>query len=89
LVAQTYRIEGHTVGDPLTYRPKDEAEEWKSPARDPISRFGRHLLTQAGFSQDELDTLRHKAEAAIDQAVAFAINSPEPEVETLWQDLYA
>ena len=24
LVAQTYRIEGHTVGDPLTYRPKGE-----------------------------------------------------------------
>jgi len=31
LVAQTYRLEGHTVGDPLTYRPRGETEAWKSP----------------------------------------------------------
>ncbi len=89
LVAQTYRIEGHTVGDPLTYRPKGEADEWRSPDRDPISRFGRYLTGEADFSQDELDTLRQKAQAEVGEAVTFAINSPEPEINALWEDVYA
>jgi TPP-dependent pyruvate/acetoin dehydrogenase alpha subunit len=88
LVAQTYRVEGHTVGDPLTYRPKNEADEWKSAERDPISRFGRYLTDEAGFSENELETLRAKAQAEIDEAIKFAINSPEPEVTALWEDVY-
>jgi len=89
LVARTYRIEGHTVGDPLTYRPKGEVDEWKSAARDPISRFGRVLVGEAGFFENELDTLRHEAEAKIEEAIAFAKASPEPEVAALWEDVYA
>jgi len=89
LVAQTYRIEGHTVGDPLTYRPKSEAEAWKSPERDPISRFGRYLTEEAGFSEDGLGALRQKAQVEIEEAVTFAINSPEPEISALWENVYA
>ncbi len=89
LVAQTYRIEGHTVGDPLTYRPKEETEAWKSPERDPISRFGRYLVTEAGFAADELEALRQKAEGEIEAAVEFAIASPDPEIAALWEDVYA
>jgi TPP-dependent pyruvate/acetoin dehydrogenase alpha subunit len=89
LVAQTYRIEGHTVGDPLTYRPKAEAEAWKSPQRDPISRMGRALVQEAGFSESELDTLHQKAEDEIEAAVAFAMESPHPATEALWEDVYA
>jgi TPP-dependent pyruvate/acetoin dehydrogenase alpha subunit len=94
LVAQTYRIEGHTVGDPLTYRPEGEAEAWKSADRDPISRFGSYLTSRPGasearLSQSELEALREKAEDDIDDAVEYAISSPEPEVGTLWEDVYA
>jgi TPP-dependent pyruvate/acetoin dehydrogenase alpha subunit len=89
LVAQTYRIEGHTVGDPLTYRPQGETDEWKSPERDPISRFGRRLTGEGSFSEGELEALQGQARAGIDDAVAFAIDSPDPEVRTLWQDVYA
>ncbi len=89
LVAQTYRLEGHTVGDPLTYRPKEEADEWKSAERDPISRFGRYLTGEGGFSEKELETLRQKAQAEIDEAIKFAIDSPEPEIAALWEDVTA
>ena len=88
LVAQTYRIEGHTVGDPLSYRPKGEVEEWKSAERDPISRLGRHLQ-EKGFSEEELAALRRKAENEIEAAVAFAVNSPDPPIAALWEDVYA
>ncbi len=89
LVAQTYRIEGHTVGDPLTYRPKGETDEWKSTSRDPINRFGRYLTGEAGFLESELETLQQKAQAEINEAVTFATNSPEPEIAVLWEDVYA
>jgi len=89
LVAQTYRIEGHTVGDPLTYRPKGEAEAWKSPERDPIHRFGRYLVEEAGLAEERLELLQQRAEDEIETAVEFAINSPDPEIATLWEDVYA
>jgi pyruvate dehydrogenase E1 component alpha subunit len=89
LVAQTYRIEGHTVGDPLSYRPKEETALWKSSERDPISRFGRHLTAEFGFVEADLESLRQKARADIDDAVAFGKESPEPEMATLWEDVYA
>ncbi len=89
LVAQTYRIEGHTVGDPLTYRPAGEADAWKLPEKDPISRFGFYLTGEAGFSEEELEALRLKAGHDIEEAVAYAIDSPEPEVSSLWEDVYA
>ena len=89
LVAQTYRIEGHTVGDPLTYRPKGEAEAWKSAERDPISRFGHYLVAKVGFTESELEVLQKKAEDDIDDAVEYAIRSPGPDIETLWEDVYA
>ncbi len=89
LVAQTYRIEGHTVGDPLTYRPKGEAEAWQAPDRDPISRFGRRLRDGADFTQEELEALREKAGDDIAAAIQYAASSPEPEIEALWEDVYA
>jgi len=89
LVAKTYRIEGHTVGDPLTYRPKEETAAWKSPERDPISRFGRRLMAEFGFVERDLEELRQRARAAIEDALQFAVDSPEPEVTALWEDVYA
>jgi pyruvate dehydrogenase E1 component alpha subunit len=89
LVAQTYRIEGHTVGDPLSYRPKGETELWKAPDRDPISRFGRRLIAEFGFSEPDLEALRQRARADIDDAIAFGKESPEPELAALWEDVYA
>lgn len=89
LVARTYRIEGHTVGDPLTYRPKGETEQWKAPDRDPISRFGQRLLAEFGFDAEQLDSLRQRARADIDDAIAFAKASPEPDLAALWEDVYA
>ncbi|MFC2031055.1 thiamine pyrophosphate-dependent dehydrogenase E1 component subunit alpha [Chloroflexota bacterium] len=89
VVAQTYRIEGHTVGDPLTYRPKGEVELWKTDERDSISRFARALLNNLGFTQDQLDALAEKAEKEIDEAVDYAVAGPDPEPSALWEDVYA
>jgi TPP-dependent pyruvate/acetoin dehydrogenase alpha subunit len=89
LVAHTYRIEGHTVGDPLTYRPNGETAAWKSPKRDPISRFEQRMIGEFGFSEAETEAIRQRARRTIDEALLFAEQSPEPAVSALWEDVYA
>jgi pyruvate dehydrogenase E1 component alpha subunit len=89
LVAQTYRVEGHTVGDPLSYRPPGETEQWKLPERDPIDRYEHRLLAEFGFAREQLQALRRQAEADIADAIAYAKASPEPELAALWEDVVA
>ncbi len=77
------------MGDPLTYRPKGEVDVWKTPERDPISRFSDRLQAEYGYSADDLDALRQQARADVDTAIAFAKDSPEPELVALWEDVYS
>ncbi len=88
IVADTYRIMGHTIGDPLTYRVKGEAEEWQGPVHDPILRFKSHLLEHQIFEESQLEALVFEAGQEIEAAVQFALESPDPNVATLWDDVY-
>jgi pyruvate dehydrogenase E1 component alpha subunit len=88
LVADTYRIMGHTIGDPLTYRLKGEVEEWQSPAHDPILRFKNYLLEHKEAGESQLAALEQDIQQEIAAAVTFALESPEPAVATLWDDVY-
>ena len=88
IVANTYRIMGHTIGDPLTYRLKGEVEVWQDPAHDPILRFRKYLLEQAGMSESELASLESGVVDEITSAMAYAMESPEPDVSTLWDNVY-
>ncbi|MBI3359647.1 MAG: thiamine pyrophosphate-dependent dehydrogenase E1 component subunit alpha [Chloroflexi bacterium] len=86
IVADTYRIEGHTIGDPLTLRPKDEAEEWRK--RDPIVHL-RHTLKERGMLDDgTAEKIAAETEQEIETAVEFALSSPDPDVSELWRDVY-
>lgn len=83
LEALTYRYRGHSVADAgYSYRSKDEVAEHKR--RDPIARAAEQL----GLSEDEVDELRSKAEQRVAEAVEFAENSAEPDVESLGEHLY-
>lgn len=88
IVADTYRIMGHTIGDPLTYRRKGEVEEWQGPAHDPILRFKNCLLDNQLIAEEQLAAIDDEVRQGIAAAVKFALESPEPEVPTLWDDVY-
>jgi pyruvate dehydrogenase E1 component alpha subunit len=88
IMADTYRIMGHTIGDPLTYRLKGEVEEWQGPAHDPILRFKYYLLEHQLIAEDQLAAIDDEVRQSITEAVQFALASPEPEVQTLWDDVY-
>jgi acetoin:2,6-dichlorophenolindophenol oxidoreductase subunit alpha len=72
--AKTYRHKGHHVNDPGQYMDQELLAEWK--AKDPTDRL-RKYLGGASLIQ-ELD---EAIEAELDEAVEFAKNSPEPDVE--------
>jgi pyruvate dehydrogenase E1 component alpha subunit len=84
--AVTYRFRGHSMADPEEYRSKDEVEEWRR--RDPINVFGGRLVDEGVLSQDDLEKLDAKAVERIDAAVEFADNSPFPELDSLYDDIY-
>ena len=85
--ALTYRWKGHSKSDRQLYRTREEVKEWQD--RDPIPRFAKRLM-QAGFLADEEnEQMRVQAEATIEEAVAFAENSPEPDVATIMEGVYA
>jgi pyruvate dehydrogenase E1 component alpha subunit len=82
----TYRFEGHSMGDPLRYRTKDEVEKWQED--DPIGILERHLLENEMADQETLEQLDQEAQETVDAAVTFAEESPLPEPEALYEHIY-
>src|SRR5437764_3702420 len=72
--AITYRYRGHSMADPEEYRTKEEVEEWRR--RDPIAAFRRRLAEESVISEEEADELDTQAVQTVDEAVAFADDSP-------------
>ena len=86
--AITYRIVPHGAADFLErYRSKDEIAEWRK--RDPIGILEGRLLERGALGEAQIDELRAAAKATVDDAVAFAESSPEPDLRELTTDVYA
>ncbi len=87
LEAKTYRWRGHSKSDRQLYRTREELKEWQ--ALDPIPRFAARLV-EAGYLKDsDVETIRAGAYQTIENAVAYAEASPEPDVATLMEGIYA
>jgi pyruvate dehydrogenase E1 component alpha subunit len=83
----TYRYRGHSMGDPERYRQADEVKKYQET--DPIGIYRRNLTEKEIATEDELDAIDDEVEAEVRDAVQFAESSPEPELETLFDDIYA
>ncbi len=85
---KTYRYYGHYVGDPLTYRSEEEANEVRA-SRDPIDSFVRRV-TDAGWVEREVfEAIDGQVAEAIAEAVGKAEQAPAPPVEAVTEDVYA
>lgn len=83
----TYRWKGHSKSDQQKYRTRAEVQEWKK--RDPIMHFESHLVATGVLTEGEISQVRERARAAIEEAVQFAENSPEPSVDNIMDGVYA
>jgi TPP-dependent pyruvate/acetoin dehydrogenase alpha subunit len=75
------------VGDPLTYRTKEEAEEVKQN-RDPLDLFEQRVVEAGVVDADALRAIDGDVTAEIDDAVAWAEGSPFPTDEDVLRDVY-
>ncbi|MBE6903321.1 MAG: dehydrogenase [Ruminococcaceae bacterium] len=57
----TYRLSGHSTSDVMTYRTKEELEEWKE--YDPIVKFPESLLKAKVATEAELQAVRDEVAA--------------------------
>lgn len=86
LCFDTYRFQGHVVGDPEAYRTKQEITEHM--VRDPITRVREQLLHTGMFSESDAEQITHQALSEVEEAVAFAASSPEPDPSTALDDVF-
>jgi hypothetical protein len=84
--AVTYRFRGHSMADPEEYRTKDEVEEWRE--RDPIQAFAKRLQDESVVSKEQFEEMDEKAIETVDEAVKFADESPFPDLDSLYDDVY-
>jgi len=83
----TYRFVGHSMGDPERYRKSEEVKKWQD--YDPIGIYRKYLIGQAIASEVELDKRDEDVLVEVAEAVAFAESSPEPDLQELFNDIYA
>jgi pyruvate dehydrogenase E1 component alpha subunit len=86
LEAITYRFKGHSMADAVTYRSREEEEQWHP--RDPIPLLRGRLLHDGEATEEELDAMDADARAEVDDAIRFAEESPEPTLQDVVEDTY-
>ena len=89
LECKTYRWYGHSMrnGLPPETRPAAEIAYWKG--RDPIPRLADDLIAQRLISESELGSMHRQVHADLEEAVAFAENSPFPDAKDILVDMFA
>jgi pyruvate dehydrogenase E1 component alpha subunit len=84
---KTYRYKGHSMSDPQKYRTKDEVNEYKE--KDPIAQVLNTIMEQKFLSEKEIADIEAEVKELVAGSVKFAEESPEPELEELYKDVYS
>lgn len=85
--AKTYRFMGHSRGDPGKYRNAQELEDWRK--QDPIHRFRAYLASQTEITPAALKQIDRETLVTVEEAIQFALTSPEPLPEPLNTNVFA
>ncbi|MGV3528804.1 MAG: pyruvate dehydrogenase (acetyl-transferring) E1 component subunit alpha [Flavisolibacter sp.] len=86
LEIKTYRYKGHSISDPQKYRTKEEVEEYKH--KDPINAILNTIRDNNLASDDEINQINQRVEAAVAESVKFAEDSPWPDESEVLKDVY-
>jgi pyruvate dehydrogenase E1 component alpha subunit len=85
---KTYRFHGHNFGDPQLYRSREEIAEW-ADRRDPIKRLAAYIRAEGVLTEAQDQAMQHQVAEDIQAAVRFAEESPYPEPDELYKDVYS
>ena len=87
LEMKTYRYKGHSMSDAQKYRTKAEVAEYQKI--DPITKVLDLIKKKKWATDDEIQAIMDNVKATIKAAVDFAEESPFPENESLYQNVYS
>ncbi|HEX6943509.1 MAG TPA: pyruvate dehydrogenase (acetyl-transferring) E1 component subunit alpha [Gemmatimonadaceae bacterium] len=87
LEVRTYRFMGHSMSDAVsgTYRTKAELEEYMK--RDPIMVLRMQMQESGEIDDAGMTKLDEELKAVVQDAWDFAEKSPEPPLESLYEDV--
>ncbi len=83
---KTVRWERHSAFSAGKYEDPEEAQRWKKV--DPIPRFKAHLQN-LGASPEQISVIESEALALIVEAVNFALQSPLPGLDSVYEGVFA
>lgn len=87
LECKTYRFKGHSRFEKPTYRPDEELEEWLK--KDPIPAFADYLIREFEVTEEQIKEIGKNADKTIEDSVAFAEQSPDPDPLDYEKYIYA
>ena len=79
IVFETYRLRGHSEGDPQVYRPKGEVEEWWK--KDPLPRYQKRLMEMGVLTEEDVSKLEAEIKAELEEATEAALKIPTRSLE--------
>lgn len=90
--AKTHRRGGHAEGEEAflagqQYRTTDERES--AQRSDPLIRIHNYVIEKGLVAAEQLETLDQSIIQEVAESVEFALNSPDPTMETLLEDRWA
>ncbi|QQA41225.1 pyruvate dehydrogenase (acetyl-transferring) E1 component subunit alpha [Pelagovum pacificum] len=88
LEVKTYRYRGHSMSDPAKYRTREEVQKMRDE-RDPIENIRTMLIDGKHASEDDLKQIDKEVKDRINDAAEFSKESPEPNLDELWTDIYS
>lgn len=85
LEIRTYRYKGHSMSDPAKYRTREELEEYRQ--QDPILFLKAGMMEEDLLSDETYKEIDNRYRKVADESADFAEESPQPELETLYEDV--
>lgn len=83
----TFRLRGHSMGDDMSYVPKDQLAE--AMTRDPVPAYRERLLGEGACREEDLAAIESEAASAVNAAVKKVLGQPDPSPDGLTANVYA
>src|SRR5579885_1016688 len=83
---KTFRMTGHSAHDAAEYVPKAKFEEWSK--KDPILMLQKYMVERNWATEVDFKRLHARILAEVEEAVAWAEQSPMPDPSTLLDGVY-
>jgi pyruvate dehydrogenase E1 component alpha subunit len=75
------------MSDPAKYRSREEVQGVRAE-RDPIDRLRKLMLDDGVADEDTFKAIDKDIRAVVNEAASFAQDSPEPDPQELYTDVY-